>query len=72
MVDFAAAENTTYCLRVVKSDNTIIDTYTVMPEFTTVPENPLLLIGLAPFVFGFIKRVRRSQKSPASKVPGTN
>ena len=35
LVDHSATEATTYCLRVVKSDGTVLDTYTVIPELTT-------------------------------------
>ncbi len=35
LVDHSAPESTTYCLRVVKSDGTVLDTYTVIPEVTT-------------------------------------
>ncbi len=67
IVDFSAAENTTYCVRVVKSDGSVLDTYTVMPEFTTVPENTFLLIGLFPVVLGFIKKVKKKKNEYETK-----
>lgn len=33
--DNGATANTTYCLRVVKSDGSLLDTYTVIPQITT-------------------------------------
>lgn len=33
--DNGASANTAYCLRVVKSDGTLLDTYTVIPQITT-------------------------------------
>lgn len=35
LVDNGAPANTTYCLRVVKSDDTLLDTYSVIPQITT-------------------------------------
>ena len=35
LVDNSAPEATTYCLRAVKADGTLLDTYTVIPELTT-------------------------------------
>jgi hypothetical protein len=35
LVDNGAPANTTYCFRMVKSDSTLLDTYTVVPELTT-------------------------------------
>ena len=61
--DNAAADNTTYCLRVVRSDNSVLETYTVVPEFTTVPENPLLLLGLYPLFNKLIKRIKKKKKA---------
>ena len=59
IVDFSAADSTTYCLRVVESGGTVLTTYTVVPEFTTVPENGLLLLGLAPMLMGMIGKFRK-------------
>jgi len=59
IVDNSASESTTYCLRITEADGTLLDTYSVVPEFTTVPENPLLLFGLYPLVAGFLKKLRR-------------
>lgn len=59
IVDNSATEGTDYCLRIVKADDTVLDTYSVVPEFTTVPENPLLLFGLYPLFAGFLKKLRR-------------
>ena len=61
IVDFSAAEDTTYCLRVVESDGTVLSTYSVVPEFTTVPENPILLFGLYPLFVGIIKRFKKKK-----------
>jgi hypothetical protein len=63
IVDFSATADTTYCLRVVKSDATTLDTYTVIPQFTTVPENALLLGGLFPLILGFMRKLKRKRQS---------
>jgi hypothetical protein len=59
LVDNSAPANTTYCLRVVKSDATVLDTYTVIPQFTTVPENLWLLLAGLPILLFWMKRQRR-------------
>jgi len=59
IVDFSAADNTTYCLRVLRLDGTLLDTYTVIPEFTTVPENSILLFGLYPLFLKALKKFRK-------------
>jgi hypothetical protein len=59
IVDFSAANNTTYCLRVVDSGGTVLTTYTVVPEFTTVPENPFLLGSLGLLLLRFLKRKKK-------------
>jgi len=64
--DFALADNTggdgkTYCFRMVISDATTFATYTVIPEITTVPENPLIMLGLFP-VFGWILTKMRKKR----------
>jgi hypothetical protein len=61
VVDNSATADTAYCLRIVKADATVLDTYSVVPEFTTVPENPLLLFGMFPLVAGFIKKLRKKK-----------
>ncbi len=35
LIDNSAPANTSYCLRIVKSDDSLLDTYTVVPEITT-------------------------------------
>jgi hypothetical protein len=35
LIDNSAPANTSYCFRVVKSDDSLLDTYTVIPEITT-------------------------------------
>jgi len=61
--DNSAADSTSYCLRVVNSSGTFLDTYTVIPEFTTVPENPILLLGLYPLFLKALKKFRRRRSS---------
>jgi len=61
IVDNSATNETTYCVRIVKADNTVLDTYSVVPEFTTVPENPILLLGLFPVLAGFLKRLKKKK-----------
>jgi len=61
IVDFSASQDVTYCLRALKSDGTALNSYTVVPEFTTVPENPLILGGLAPFLFALVKRFKKKK-----------
>ncbi|OGM19868.1 hypothetical protein A2686_01210 [Candidatus Woesebacteria bacterium RIFCSPHIGHO2_01_FULL_38_10] len=63
LVDFSATADTTYCMRVVKSDATTLDTYTVVPQFTTIPENSFLLAGLFPLILGFIRKLKRKRQS---------
>ncbi len=50
LVDHAASAGTTYCFRIVKSDATLLDSYTVIAEITTAsdssntaPNDPLIL-----------------------------
>jgi hypothetical protein len=66
MVDFSAATNTTYCVRIVKSDNSTLDTYTAIPQFTTIPENPIILLGLTPFLIGFMRKRKKGSKERKS------
>jgi len=35
LVDHSAAAGSSYCFRVLKSDGTVVDTYSVIPEITT-------------------------------------
>jgi hypothetical protein len=62
IVDFSGAANTTYCLRVQEAGGTALTTYTVVPEFTTVPENGLLMLGLSPILAGMIGRLRKRKR----------
>jgi len=62
LVDFSAAINTTYCVRVVNSDSTPLDTYTVVPQFTTVPENPIILLSFTPLLLRFMRRRKKNIK----------
>lgn len=40
--DNNAPSNTTYCLRVVKADGTLLDSYSYYPEITTANHNPVV------------------------------
>jgi cellulose synthase/poly-beta-1,6-N-acetylglucosamine synthase-like glycosyltransferase/transposase-like protein len=60
--DTSAAADTSYCVRVVFDNGTLINMYTVIPEFTTVPENPFLLFGLYPLAIAMLKKLRRKNK----------
>lgn len=42
LIDNNATANTAYCLRVVKSDGTSLDTYSVIPQITTATPQPVL------------------------------
>jgi hypothetical protein len=44
LVDFSADGDTTYCFRVVKSGGTELSTYTVVPEITTAPPPPRMVL----------------------------
>jgi hypothetical protein len=35
LIDNTAPDDTTYCFRIVESDGTLLDTYSVIPEITT-------------------------------------
>ncbi len=43
LVDNSAPNDTTYCFRAVKSDGSMLDTYTVIPEITTSPAGTLTI-----------------------------
>lgn len=43
LVDNSAANNTPYCFRVVKSDGSLLDTYSVIPELTTAPSGSITI-----------------------------
>lgn len=59
-VDSGAPADTKYCFRVYNvSDSNILDTYTVIPEITTVPENWWVLLGVLPLMLVFIKWRRK-------------
>ncbi|MFV1917281.1 MAG: hypothetical protein ACC618_02275, partial [Patescibacteria group bacterium] len=61
LVDNTAPDNTTYCFRIVISDGTALDTYTVVPEITTVPENGILMLGLTPLLAGMLRKFKRKK-----------
>jgi len=63
IVDFSAADSTTYCLRVLEAGGTLLTTYTVVPEFTTVPENPILLFGLSPVFLGILRKLKKGRNA---------
>lgn len=44
LIDVNAPSETTYCLRIVKSDGTPLDTYTAIPELTTPPPPPKMIL----------------------------
>lgn len=46
LVDNSAPADTTYCFRVVKFDNTLLDTYTEIPEIQTASAGGVLSIGI--------------------------
>ncbi len=43
LVDNSAANDTTYCFRAVKSDGSLLDTYSVIPELTTAPSGSITI-----------------------------
>jgi hypothetical protein len=53
--DNGAAANTAYCLRAVKSDGTVLDTYTVIPQITTASSapTPTLTFSISDNTIGF-------------------
>jgi hypothetical protein len=44
LVDFSASASTGYCFRIVKSDGSLLDTYTVVPEIVTDDGNGHLIV----------------------------
>ena len=44
LVDFSASGETSFCFRIVKSDGTILDIYTVIPQITTPPTPPRMIL----------------------------
>ncbi len=62
IVDNSASNGVAYCVRVITSGGGLLDTYTVIPEFTTVPENPFLLLGLYPILKKFASRFKKKKK----------
>jgi hypothetical protein len=53
--DNGAPANTTYCLRVVKSDGSLLDTYSVIPQITTASsaQTPTLTFSISDNTIGF-------------------
>ena len=43
LVDNSASNSTPYCFRVVKSDGSLLDTYSVVPELTTAPSGSITM-----------------------------
>ena len=62
IVDNSASNGVAYCVRVITSGGGLLDTYTVIPEFTTVPENPFLLLGLYPILKKFASGFKKKKK----------
>ena len=56
--DNSGLQNKIYCLRVVLSDGSALNTYSVFPEVTTVPENGWILFGSAPVVYLVLKGLK--------------
>jgi hypothetical protein len=46
LIDNGATANTTYCFRVVMSDNSLLDTYTMYPEITTAAASGSLSVDI--------------------------
>ncbi len=46
LVDNAANADTTYCFRLVRSDSTVLDTYTAYPEITTADSSPVYSVSI--------------------------
>jgi hypothetical protein len=55
LIDNGAPANTTYCLRAVKSDGTVLDTYSVIPQITTASsaQSPTLTFSISDNTIGF-------------------
>jgi len=47
LFDNSASPSTTYCLRAVKSDDTVLDTYTVFPEITTAATAAVVSVSVS-------------------------
>jgi cellulose synthase/poly-beta-1,6-N-acetylglucosamine synthase-like glycosyltransferase/transposase-like protein len=58
----ATTSNGNYCMRLVRlEDGTTLDTYTVYPEINVVPENPILLFGMLPFILYMVYRRKKKR-----------
>ena len=44
--DNGASANTAYCFRAVKSDGTVLDTYTAIPQITTADSSPVYSVSI--------------------------
>ncbi len=55
LIDNGASANTAYCFRVVKSDDTVLDTYTTVPQVTTASNgaSPTLTFSISDNSIGF-------------------
>ena len=62
LVDKSAPDNTSYCFRILLADGSQLDTYTVIPEVTTVPENLWLFLILAPILPKLLKKKKKKLK----------
>jgi hypothetical protein len=63
--DNGATASTTYCLRVVKSDGTLLDTYTVIPQITTASAPSITCtLSATSTSFGFLSPSAVSTSSP--------
>lgn len=40
LIDFAAPDNTTYCFRIIESNGTLLNSYSIIPEITTFSPPP--------------------------------
>ena len=53
LYDNGATSSTVYCMRIVKSDDTVLDTYTVYPTLTTAVTPPSLTFSISDNSIGF-------------------
>lgn len=58
LVDNGATANTAYCFRIVKSDGTQLDTYSVIPQITTANSAPVYSVSITSsgvVTYGFVE-----------------
>jgi hypothetical protein len=53
LIDNSAPEDTTYCFRIIRSDNSLLETYTSIPEITVAASSLSMTMELSDATIGF-------------------